>query len=72
MPKKGTLTLDYPWIMNPTLSGDALKHADSARTELGTVEMREALTKAGFRDSNGSGGPRSPASQRPSSPLSNP
>ncbi|MGN7247858.1 substrate-binding domain-containing protein [Janibacter anophelis] len=57
MPKKGTLSLDYPWIMNPELKGDALAIADRARTELGTVETREALTEAGFRDSNGSGGP---------------
>lgn len=57
MPKTGTLTLDYPWIMNPELSGDSLEIADSARTELGTLAMRAALTEAGFRDSNGSGGP---------------
>ncbi|WP_068266076.1 substrate-binding domain-containing protein [Janibacter limosus] len=57
MPAKGTLSLDYPWIMNPELSGDVLKTADSARTELGTLEMRDALTTAGFRTSNGSGGP---------------
>lgn len=58
MPKKGTLTLDYPWIINPTLSGEALRTADSARTQLGTLEVREALTEAGFRDSSGRGGPR--------------
>lgn len=57
MPKKGTLTLDYPWITNPELSGELLSSADSARTELGTLEMRQALTEAGFRDSAGSGGP---------------
>ncbi|KRE39459.1 hypothetical protein ASG73_03845 [Janibacter sp. Soil728] len=57
MPAKGTLSLDYPWIMNPELSGEVLKTADSARTELGTLTMREALTQAGFRESNGSGGP---------------
>ena len=57
MPKKGTLTLDYPWITNPELAGDELKTADRARTELGSLEVREALTEAGFRDSNGQGGP---------------
>lgn len=57
MPRKGTLTLDYPWIMNPELTGDALTTADRARTELGTLEVRAALTDAGFRDSAGRGGP---------------
>lgn len=57
MPKKGTLTLDYPWIINPALDGEALRTAESARTELGTLQMREALTEAGFRGPNGRGGP---------------
>lgn len=57
MPKKGTLSLDYPWITNPELSGEALKAADRARTELGTLEIRDSLAEAGFRDANGQGGP---------------
>lgn len=57
VPKKGTLSLDYPWITNPELGGDALKTADRARTELGTLEIRDSLAEAGFRDANGQGGP---------------
>lgn len=56
-PKRGTLSLDYPWITNPELSGDALRAADRARTELGTLEVRDSLTEAGFRDARGRGGP---------------
>lgn len=56
-PDKGTLSLDYPWITNPELSGDVLKAADRARTELGTLEIRDSLAKAGFRDASGQGGP---------------
>ncbi len=56
-PDKGTLSLDYPWITNPELSGDVLKAADRARTELGTLEIRDSLAEAGFRDANGEGGP---------------
>ncbi|MGO4132734.1 substrate-binding and VWA domain-containing protein [Janibacter sp. RAF20_2_2] len=65
VPEKGTLSLDYPWIMNPELSGELLQHADSARTELGTLDMREALTEAGFRDPNGAGGPEVAGSAAP-------
>ena len=68
MPAKGTLSLDYPWITNPALSGDVLKTADSARTELGTLTMRKSLTEAGFRDSSGSGGPT--VADQPAAPLS--
>lgn len=57
IPKKGTLSLDYPWITNPELSGEALEAADRARTELGTLEIRDSLAEAGFRDANGQGGP---------------
>lgn len=57
MPEKGTLSLDYPWITNPELTGEALDATDKARTELGTIDVRESLTKAGFRDANGQGGP---------------
>ncbi len=57
IPERGTLSLDYPWITNPELSGDVLKSADRARTELGTLEIRDSLAKAGFRDANGQGGP---------------
>lgn len=56
-PDKGTLSLDYPWITNPELSGDLLKAADRARTELGTLEIRDSLAEAGFRDASGQGGP---------------
>ena len=56
-PDKGTLSLDYPWITNPELSGEALKSADRARTELGTLEIRDSLAEAGFRDASGEGGP---------------
>lgn len=56
-PDKGTLSLDYPWITNPELSGDVLKAADRARTELGTLEIRDSLAEAGFRDASGQGGP---------------
>ena len=73
MPDKGTLTLDYPWITNPTLAGDDLKAAESARKELGSLEVRQALTDAGFRDSKGGGGPkidgRAPAKLTALSPL---
>lgn len=57
LPEKGTLSLDYPWITNPELTGEALEAADKARTELGTIGVRESLTKAGFRDANGQDGP---------------
>ncbi|WP_277453068.1 substrate-binding domain-containing protein [Janibacter sp. DB-40] len=57
LPEKGTLSLDYPWITNPELTGEALEAADKARTELGTIDVRESLTKAGFRDANGQDGP---------------
>lgn len=57
LPEKGTLSLDYPWITNPELTGEALEAADRARTELGTIDVRESLTKAGFRDANGQDGP---------------
>lgn len=57
IPKKGTLMLDYPWMISPELSGEARDVAERARTELGSVEVREALTKAGFRGPDGEGGP---------------
>lgn len=57
MPEQGTLSLDYPWITNPELTGEALDATDKARTELGTIDVRRSLTKAGFRDANGQGGP---------------
>lgn len=58
VPAKGTLSLDYPWIFNPELSGAALATADRARIELGTLEVRASLAKAGFRDAGGQRGPR--------------
>lgn len=64
-PQKGTLSLDYPWITNPQLTGDALEAADQARAELGTLEVRESLTEAGFRDANGQGGPTVAGSKAP-------
>ena len=57
MPGAGTLSLDYPWIINPELQGAELQAANEARTELGTLDVRESLTEAGFRDANGQGGP---------------
>lgn len=57
MPKKGTLSLDYPWITNPELGGEVLTAADRARRELGTLEIRDSLAEAGFRDASGAGGP---------------
>ena len=56
-PKKGTLSLDYPWITNPELDGEALEAANGAGKELGTVEIRESLTEAGFRTAGGEDGP---------------
>ncbi len=56
-PEDGTLSLDYPWITNPELKGDVLKAADKARAQLGTLEVRDSLTEAGFRDAQGQGGP---------------
>lgn len=64
MPRKGTLVLDYPWIANPQLAGDDLKAAEAGRTAFGTTETRTKLTKAGFRTSDGVGGP-TVASRRP-------
>ncbi len=57
IPEKGTLSLDYPWITNPELEGELGDAVDSARTELGSLEVRKALTKAGFRTSDGKEGP---------------
>ncbi|WP_169796951.1 substrate-binding and VWA domain-containing protein [Janibacter corallicola] len=57
VPEKGTLSLDYPWITNPELEGELGDAVDSARTELGSLEVRQALTKAGFRTSDGKEGP---------------
>ncbi|WP_435200642.1 substrate-binding domain-containing protein [Janibacter sp. GS2] len=57
VPKQGTLSLDYPWITNPQLGGDVLEAADRARTELGTLEIRDSLAEAGFRDASGRRGP---------------
>lgn len=64
-PEKGTLSLDYPWITNPELSGDVLKAADRARTELGTLEIRDSLAEAGFRDASGQGGPETDGEPAP-------
>ncbi|WP_338748752.1 substrate-binding domain-containing protein [Janibacter alittae] len=57
MPEQGTLSLDYPWITNPELTGESLDAADRARTELGSIDVRTSLTAAGFRDASGRGGP---------------
>ncbi len=57
MPTKGTLTLDYPWIINPTLTGDQLKVAEEARTAFGSLKVRDRLSEAGFRTADGRGGP---------------
>ncbi len=57
VPDKGTLSFDYPWMVNPELEGELRDAVDSAQAELGTLEVREALTKAGFRTSDGEQGP---------------
>lgn len=52
---KGTLSFDYPWITSPALSGASAGHADLARRELGSPDVRRALADAGFRGADGSG-----------------
>lgn len=64
-PEKGTLSLDYPWITNPELTGTALEATNTASTELGTIDVRKSLTEAGFRDANGQGGPTIAGTEAP-------
>lgn len=57
IPAEGTLSLDYPWIPSPDLSAAESDIAEKARRALGTRDVREKLTEAGFRSSDGTGGP---------------
>lgn len=57
MPETGTLALDYPWISSPDLTGERRDAAEQARTAFGSTQTRDLLTEAGFRSSDGRGGP---------------
>ena len=49
IPKTGTISLDYPWLVNRALPADRQALADRAARALRSDAARRAIAKAGFR-----------------------
>jgi hypothetical protein len=57
VPLAGTISLDYPWLVNRALSGERQALAAKAVRALQTDAAHAALTKAGFRTAADTTGP---------------
>ena len=53
IPKSGTISLDYPWLVNRALPADRRALADRAARALRSDAARRAIAKAGFRTTDG-------------------
>lgn len=57
VPEAGTMSLDYPWLVNKALPQDRRSLADKALAALQAEAGRTAVTTAGFRAAGAEGGP---------------
>ncbi|MFL6170892.1 MAG: substrate-binding domain-containing protein [Ornithinibacter sp.] len=58
VPRAGTISLDYPWLVNRALPADRQVLADRAARALRSDAARRALAKAGFRTTDTAVRPR--------------
>ncbi len=58
IPRAGTFSLDYPWLVNRALPADRQALADQAARALSTDTARRAIAKAGFRTSDTASRPK--------------
>ena len=58
IPSGGTISLDYPWLVNRALPADRRALADKAARVLRSDAARRAIAKAGFRTTDTATGPR--------------
>ena len=57
IPTSGTISLDYPWLVNRALPADRRALADRAARALRSDAARRAIAKAGFRPTDTTTGP---------------
>lgn len=57
LPKSGTMSMDYPFVVNPTLDQKRAPLVDAARAALTSAEAKSDFAAAGFRDASNAGGP---------------
>lgn len=57
LPQAGTFSMDYPWVPAPDLTPALEEVAEAGRRALTSPAAVEALSEAGFRDTDDAGGP---------------